>query len=140
MALASRVAGMAATALAAVLCAGCLVQVETVRDARPEFARARREASRFQGRPGPAHELNVLVFDPKDQKLVRVSLPMWLVRKVEKKANGGDGLDLDFDAADERAERAVKRHVRLEDIEKAGLGVLLEVEQDDGEQVLVWLR
>jgi hypothetical protein len=128
-----------AAALAAVLSAGCLVQVETVRDARPEFDRARREASRFQGRPGPAHQLNVLVFDPDDHKLVRVSLPMWLVRKVEKKANGGDGIDIDFDA-DERAERAVKRHLRLEDIEKAGLGVLVEVEEDDGEQVLVWLR
>lgn len=139
MALASRWAGVGAAALLAFVSAGCLVQVETVRDAGPEFARARREASRLQGRSGPAHELNVLVFDPKEGKLVRVSLPMWLVRKVEKKANGGDGFDIDFDS-DERAERAVRRHVRLEDIEKAGLGVLLEVEEDDGEQVLVWLR
>jgi hypothetical protein len=138
MALASRWAGVGAAALAAVLCAGCLVQVETVRDARPEFARARREASRFQGHTGPAHELNVLVYDPHEQKLVRVSLPMWLVRKVAKKAADKDGFD--FDAGDERAERAVKRHVRLEEIEKAGLGVLVEVEEDDGEQVLVWLR
>jgi hypothetical protein len=140
MALASRVAGMAALGVAALLSAGCLVQVETVRDARPEFARARREASQLQGQRGPAHELNVLVYDAEEKKLVRVSMPMWLVRKVAKHANDGDRLDLDFGPDDERAERAVKRHVRFEDIEKAGLGVLVEVEEDDGEQVLVWLR
>ena len=140
MGLASRAAGIAAVGVAALLSAGCLVQVETVRDARPQFARARQEASQLQGRRGPAHELNVLVYDHHDQKLVRVSVPMWLVRKVAKHANDGDSLDLDLGAADERAERAVKRHVRFEDIEKAGLGVLVEVEEDDGEQVLVWLR
>ena len=37
-------------------------------------------------------------------------------------------------------EERMKRHVRLEEIEKAGLGVLVEVEEEDGEQVLIWLR
>jgi hypothetical protein len=40
----------------------------------------------------------------------------------------------------DRVARRVRRHVRLEDIEKAGLGILAEVEDEDGEQVLVWLR
>jgi hypothetical protein len=30
--------------------------------------------------------------------------------------------------------------VRLEDVEKAGRGALVEVEEEDGDQVLVWLR
>jgi len=33
----------------------------------------------------------------------------------------------------------VRPHLRLEDIEKAGLGILVEVEEDGGDQVLVWL-
>jgi len=32
------------------------------------------------------------------------------------------------------------RHVRLEDLEKAGLGVLVEVEEEGGDLVLVWLK
>jgi hypothetical protein len=28
----------------------------------------------------------------------------------------------------------------VEDIEKAGLGTLIEVDEEDGEQVLVWLK
>jgi hypothetical protein len=81
--------------------------------------------------------LNVLAYDPSDHELVRVSLPMWLVRKADR--HGDWDLDLD-NARGERTKRALKRHLRLQDIERAGLGVLVEVEEDDGEQVLVWLQ
>jgi hypothetical protein len=30
--------------------------------------------------------------------------------------------------------------VRVEDLEKAGVGILAEVEEEGGNQVLVWLR
>jgi hypothetical protein len=109
-----------------------------VGDPRAAFAEARDEALAVQGRPGPARELNVLVWDRDDRQLVRVSLPMWLVRKAESAAH-----EVEYDLDDEQAEhvhRTLRRHVRLEDLEKAGLGVLVEVEEDDGEQVLVWLR
>ena len=121
----------------AVLGWGCFVEVTHVRNPEPLFREARAQAARHAGRPGPAHQLNVLVFDPKDRELVRVSLPMWLVRKAER--HGNWDLDLD-DARGERAKRSLKRHLRLEDIERARLGILLEVEEDDGEQVLVWLQ
>lgn len=121
----------------AVLGWGCFVEVTHVRNPEPLFREARAQAARHAGRPGPAHELNVLAYDPQDRELVRVSLPMWLVRKAER--HGNWDLDLD-DARGERAKRSLKRHLRLEDIERAGLGILLEVEEDDGEQVLVWLQ
>lgn len=133
--------------LAGLLGAGCLVQIDHVRDPGPEFEAARREAARLQGRKGPAKELNVLVYDASEQKLVRVRLPMWLARKIERR------IDWDDDARDsrgddrrgrrdddDRVERAIRRHVNLREIEKAGLGLLVEVEDDEGEQVLVWLR
>jgi hypothetical protein len=60
---------------------------------------------------------------------------MWIVRAAEKRVDW----EKEWDDDDEVARR-VRRHVRLEDIEKAGLGILAEVEEEDGEQVLVWLR
>jgi hypothetical protein len=123
----------AAVAALAVLLGGCFVEIHRVSDPRPDFARARDEASRLQGRPGPAHRVNVLVYDESDRKLVRVSLPLWLVRKIEK--NG----EIDFGEEAEGLAEGVRPRFRLKDIEKAGLGVLVEVEEDGGDQVLVWL-
>ena len=117
---------------------GCLVQIETVRDPTPYFERARREAERLQGRPGPAHELNVLVYDADDRKLVRVQVPMWLARKIAGKLDWDE--DRRNDGDEERVKRALRRHVDLREIEKAGLGILVEVVEGGGEQVLVWLR
>jgi hypothetical protein len=126
--------------LAAGLTAGCLVEINHVADPTPVFEQARREAARFQGRPGPARNVNVLVYDHEGGELVRVSVPMWLARKVAHTAlRDKDELDLDL-GADGRAERKLRRHVRLEDLEKAGLGVLVEVEEEGGDLVLVWLK
>lgn len=130
-------------ALALLFQAGCFFEVDRVSDPRPAFRRARAEAEKVQGQRGPARRLNVLVYDPDEGQLVRVSLPLWLCRKIEK--------DIDWDESDrewsraerddaERVRRRVKRHVRLEEIEKAGLGILAEVEDDDGSQVLIWLK
>ena len=115
----------------AVVGAGCLVEVNQVADPRPAFERARREASRYQGRPGPAHDLNVLAYDRDEGRLVRVSLPMWMVRQLED-----EEIDLDGHG---RIEGALRRHLTLREIEEAGLGLLIEVEERDS-RVLVWLR
>ena len=118
---------------AALLLGGCLVEIRHVDDPVPAFRQARTEATKLQGRPGPARRVNVLVFDESDQKLVRVSLPLWLVRKIDK-----DGeIDLGEEAGD--IAEGLRPRLRLEDIEKAGLGILVEVEEDGGDQVLVWL-
>jgi hypothetical protein len=61
---------------------------------------------------------------------------MWLVRKIDD----GDEIDLDLgDEGGEAAER-LRSRLRLKDIEQAGRGILVEVEEEDGDQVLVWLR
>jgi hypothetical protein len=141
--------GVAVVALAALLEAGCLVQVTRVADAGPVFRAARSEARRLTGQSGPARELNVLVWDSDDRELVRVTMPMWLVRNVAHHSESwrcdrdGDGDDADegFDCDHVgRIEGRIRGHVRLDDIERMGLGIVAEVEGDDGEQVLVWLR
>lgn len=124
-----RILGAVVVALAA---SGCLVGITHVRDPSAAFRDARVEAERLQGRKGRAHTLHVLAYDPKDRELVRVSLPLWMVRKAGEE-------ELDVDCQHEHARDVVKRHVRLKDLEKAGLGILIEVQEDGGERVLVWL-
>ena len=120
--------------------AACLVQITHVADPRPIFGTARAEAERLAGRPGRAHELNVLVWNRDDHELVRVSLPMWMVRRAERHIDWDDDDAFDGDRRVGDHVREALRHVRLEDLEKAGLGILAEVEEEGGDQVLVWLR
>ena len=127
--------GVLFLALTAGLTAGCFVEVRHAADPGAAFDRARAEAARVAGRPGPAHELNVLVYDPDDHELVKVCLPMWIARRIAKHE------ETSFDdEAGERVRERLNRRLRFEDLERAGLGTLVEVEDDDGSQVLVWLR
>ena len=120
--------------------AGCLVQITHVSDPSAAFHEARLQAERLTGRPGPAHELNVLVWSPGDRELVRVSLPMWIVRKAERRIDWDDDDAFEGDRRAKDHVREALRHVRLEDLEKAGVGILAEVEEEGGNQALVWLR
>ncbi len=129
-----RTTSLAGVLVAAVLAAGCLVEIEKVKDPRPAFASARAEVARFQGQPGRPGHLEVLVYDRAEGQLVRASLPMWLVHEM------GESDDIDFGAEGGEAARRVRGRLRLEDVEKAGRGILVEVEEEDGDQVLVWLR
>jgi hypothetical protein len=123
-------------AVAALLETGCIVQITKVADPRPIFQQARLEAGRYAGKPGRAREVNLLVYEPDERQLIRVSVPIWLVKKMEHHV---DWDDIDVDDAD-HVRRVLKRRLRMEDIEKAGLGMLVEVDEEDGEQVLVWLK
>jgi hypothetical protein len=124
---------VAAVLVAGLIEAACLVDVEKVSNPGPAFAKARREAAQAARQGGRADSLNVLAYDPEDQELVRVSVPMWLVRQM-------DCDDSDLDLGDDKTRRKLERHLRLEEIQKAGPGLLVEVEEEGGEQVLVWLR
>jgi hypothetical protein len=137
-----RRAAVLMVAAAAVLETGCLVQITKVADPGPIFQQARLEAGRYAGKPGRAREVNVLVYEPAEQQLIRVSLPIWLVKKIERHVDRGE-IDLDMDLDDDEADhvkRVLKRRLRWEDIERAGLGPRVEVDEEDGEQVLVWLK
>ena len=140
-----RLAGLAVVAAAVLLETGCLVQITKVSDPEPLFQEARREAARYQGRTGPAHEINVLVYEPAEKQLVRVRVPMWIARKLERHVDRDD-FEIDIDTGDDdddegrAVRRILRRRLRLADIEKTGLGTLVEVDEEDGEQVLVWLK
>jgi hypothetical protein len=121
---------------------GCFIAIDKVDDPTAAFQKARAEADRYAGRRGPAHQLNLLVWDKNDAEMVRISLPMWVVKKLddaEMEWNEHDGRDTDSDRERDVARR-IRKHVRARDLDKAGLGILLEVEEDEGDRVLVWLR
>ena len=130
---------MALAGLVALLGTGCFVDVTHVTDPEPAFRKARAEAESLAGRKGPARSVQVLVYDPDERELVRVSVPMWLARRIEKESNW-DEVDLDSAEGGDRALRALRGRISFEDLERSALGTLIEVEEDDGEQVMVWLR
>ena len=130
-------AGVLSSLLVAALTTGCFVEVRHVSDPGRAFERARAEAAEVARHPGRAQQLNVLVYERDDQQLIKVSLPMWIARKIAKHEGG----EIDFDdEVGERVQRRLEHRLRLEDLEKAGRGMVVEVEDDDGSQVLVWLR
>jgi hypothetical protein len=133
-----RIRALALPVLAGLLATGCFVSVTHVSNPSRAFDEARVEAARYAGRPGPARSLQVLVYDPGDRELVRVSLPMWIVRKIGHEADWDD--DEWDDQGGDKVRHALRGRISLRDLEKSALGTLVEVEEEDGEQVLVWLR
>jgi hypothetical protein len=117
------------------LASGCLVEVRTVSDPGPELRRARAEVDEIARHPGPAKSVHVLVYDADERKLVKVDVPLWLVHKFKDE---DDEIDFGHDISGRASDHLKK--VRLSDLEKVGRGALVEVEDDDGTQVLVWLR
>jgi len=113
----------------AVSAAGCLVETRHVEDPGPAFAAARAEAERHEGRPTAARELRLLTYDPEDGEIVEMHVPLWLVRRLE-----------DADEPSGRALSRVEDAVSLEMLDRAGRGALVEIEEADGERVLVWLK
>jgi len=123
-----------AVAILPLIFGGCLVEVKTVADPGPALARARAEVDEIASHPGPAKSLQVLAYDADDRKLVRVDVPLWLVHK----AADHEDIDLGDDMGDDVG-RCLKR-VKLRELEKVGRGALVEIEEDEGTRVLVWLR
>ena len=87
----------------------------------------RRDASRPQ-----LVSLRVLAYDNHARKLVRVTIPFWLLRLAPsgKKVSFLNDSGIDFDT-----ERV---HLTLEDLERRGPGLVLDQADRRGSQVLVW--
>lgn len=83
----------------------------------------RRKALAGSKRPAA---LWVLLWAPHEKKIVRLSLPFWLLRMSPK------GIDINVDDVD-----LGKLRLSIEDLERAGPGPLL-IRHDDNSRVLVW--
>src|SRR4051812_42787533 len=77
----------------------------------------------------PPQTLNVLIFDPKDEKVVRMELPFWLLRFKTRGTRfdlGNGNVDLE------------KLRITVEDLERFGPTLILDQKGPDGERVLIW--
>jgi hypothetical protein len=82
-----------------------------------------------QQHPKPPEQINVLVFDPKDGRIVRVTIPFWLLRlKV-----GGTTIDLNGGRMD-----LEDLKLSVEDLERFGPTLIVDHTARDGERVLIW--
>jgi hypothetical protein len=79
--------------------------------------------------------IRVLAYDPREGRLVRVAVPAWLARMVMSERRGSgrrritvSGENIEFDTGD----------LTFEDVERNGPGLIVDVSDDRGSQVLVW--
>ncbi len=88
-----------------------------------------------QPQPTPLSKLNVLVWEPREDRLVRFSVPFWLVRLT-----GGKGFTVGDRHGDEDGFVFGNVHVKVTaaDLEKFGPGLIVNHQEKDGERVLVW--
>ncbi len=131
---------VAALALMAGLsgCVGIRI-VGNIRDAGPYFEKAQARIEKihrsFPHREGRPHRLHLLVHDSSSDKLVKLSVPMWIVEAcLEAGAEAAEGKD-EF-----KFERRYKVDWRsIEDLSGVGPGLLVQVE-DEQNRVLIWLE
>ena len=91
------------------------VQAEVLRRDRPSDVRP--------------ESLHVIVWDPREERLVNVRIPLWLLRF-------GDNATVDFSEAD--GDIVGDLDLSLEDIDHHGPGLVLDYQDADRERVLLW--
>jgi hypothetical protein len=78
----------------------------------------------------PATDLAILVWDPTDERTVRISLPFWLLKLGKRKIDIGNSSGFDFE----------RLNIDVEQLEKIGPRLLVDLQRPGGERVLVWTR
>lgn len=97
-------------------------------DERGRFVRSNKDRETKAGPTVPDH-LNVLAFDPGDERIVKVTIPFWLLRF---KAHGA--------TVDINGGRVGLEDLKLtvEDLERFGPTLIVDHQGTHGERVLVW--
>jgi hypothetical protein len=97
-------------------------------DERGRFLRANSDRP-ARGNAKTPDQIHVLAFDPDDERIVKMTIPFWLLRFQSRGAkidlNGGR-LDLE------------DLKLTVEDLERFGPTLIVDLKTNDGERVLVW--
>ena len=97
-------------------------------DGRPEYAADRATPS---SPPPPLKTMSVLAWDDDEEQLVRFPIPFWLLRlksgpiRLSAYSQGWDDRGVSF---------------RVEDIEKHGPGLLLDLSKETEGRVIIWVE
>jgi len=85
--------------------------------------------------PANLRSIRVLAYDPREGRLVRVDVPVWLARMAMSGRGGAgrrqisvNGENIEFDAG----------NLTFEDVERHGPGLIVDTGDGRGGQVLVW--
>lgn len=74
-------------------------------------------------------EMQVLAWDPDEERTVRVALPFWLLKVGKRKIDiGGGGFDFD------------RFQIDVNDLERIGPKLIVDITRPGGERVLVWTK
>ena len=95
-------------------------------DEHGRFLRANSDRPAGTERP---QMLTVMVFDPRDERVVRAELPFWMLRLKMGGTRVGVGRG-GFDMA--------QLHITVEDLERYGPTLILDQKDTDGSRVVVW--
>jgi hypothetical protein len=77
----------------------------------------------------PPESINVMAFDPDEGKIVRISIPFWVVRMKMR------GATIDLNGKHMNLEDL---RLTAEDLERFGPTLIVDHENTNGERVLVW--
>ena len=97
-------------------------------DERGRFHKANPGGQRAAGVQAP-ETLYVLAFDPDDGRIVRVSVPFWLLRLK----TGGTSIDFNGNSMD-----LEDLKLSVEDLERYGPKLIVDHREESGDRVLVW--
>ena len=93
---------------------------------RPKLSK---ELAKFPTSSVRPEELCVLAWDPEDQHVVQVSLPFWLLKLGRRKVDvGSRGLDFD------------RLNLDVQELERIGPVLILDMHSPGGQRVLVWTK
>ena len=95
-------------------------------DEQGSFLRANVDRPNGTQRP---QTLNIMAFDPHDEKVIRMALPFWLLRLK----SGGSRFDIGRSNVD-----LARMRITVEDLERYGPILILDQKDTDGSRVLVW--
>jgi hypothetical protein len=83
--------------------------------------------------PGkPVEALHIIVWDPDEQKVIKLNMPFWLLRMAKDQP-------IKISANDEPGE-AMKLKITVADLERRGPGLVLDHKEATGQRVLVWAQ
>jgi hypothetical protein len=74
--------------------------------------------------------MHVMAYDHEDARIVRVTIPFWLLRLGREKIRLGTGEDIQFE----------QLHITAEELERYGPSLLLDHRDRHGKRVLVWTQ
>ena len=74
--------------------------------------------------------MHVMAYDDEDSRIVRVTVPFWMLRLGREKIRLGSGGDLQFE----------QLHITAEELERYGPALLLDHRGLGGKRVLVWTQ